>query len=67
MGREIRSDLALDPVILHVLLNNLNDEWLNPDTTYDRRRWVCIVGCYLIVSYACSLRGNEGFMMDFLV
>ena len=23
------------------------------------------MGCYLIVSYACSLRGNEGFMMDF--
>ena len=65
MGKEVKSDLALDPLILHSIINNLNNEWLDPTTSYDRKRWISVVGCYLLVSFACSLRGNEGFMIDF--
>ena len=66
MGKEVKSDLALDPSILHLILKNLNNEWLNDATTNERRRWISVVGCYLIVCFTCSLRGNEGFMIDFL-
>ena len=64
MGKEIKNDMALDPVILHLILNNLNNEWHNVGTSEERKRWITIVGCYLIVSFVCSLRGNEGFMID---
>ena len=65
MGKEVKSDLALDSDILHCILNNLNSEWLDTSTTYSRRRWISVVGCYLVITFTCSLRGNEGFMMDF--
>ena len=65
MGRDIRSDLALDPDILHLILDNLNNEWNHQETSEVRKRWIVIVGCYLVVCFACSLRGNEGFMIDF--
>ena len=32
MGKEIKSDMALDPVTLHWILNNLNNEWINTGT-----------------------------------
>ena len=64
MGKEVKSDMALDPDILHLILGNLDNEWHNIDTSVERKRWISLVGCYLVVSFACSLRGNEGFMMD---
>ena len=64
MGREVKSDMALDSVILHLILSNLDNEWHNTGTSPQRKRWVSLVGCYLIVTFACSLRGNEGFMLD---
>ena len=65
MGKEVKSDLALDPEILHLILGNLDNEWLHSETSGLRKRWIAIVGCYLIVSFVCSLRGNEGFMIDY--
>ena len=56
--------MALDPDILHLILSNLDNEWFNNDTSQQRKRLISMVGCYLVVSFACSLRGNEGFMMD---
>ena len=64
MGKEVRSDMALDPDILHCIMSNLNNEWISEGTSETRKRWISIVGCYLMVCYACSLRGNEGFMID---
>ena len=64
MGKDVRSDMALDPDILHLILFNLDNEWNNNGTSSERKRWISLVGCYLIVTFACSLRGNEGFMID---
>ena len=64
MGKDVRSDMAIDPDILHHILTNLDNEWMNEITSVERKRWISIVGCYLVVGFACSLRGNEGFMMD---
>ena len=64
MGKEVKSDMALDSGILHLILGNLNNEWHNNATSVERKRLIGLVGCYLVVSFACSLRGNEGFMMD---
>ena len=64
MGKDVRSDMALDPEILHLILSNLNNEWNNSGTSSERKRWISLVGCYLLITFTCSLRGNEGFMMD---
>ena len=56
MGKDVKSDMALDAEILHAILNNLDNEWNNSDTSDVRKRWISIVGCYLVVGYACSLK-----------
>ena len=64
IGKEVKSDMALGPDILHLVLGNLKNEWYNNCTSVDRKRLIGLVGYYLVVSFACSLRDNEGLMMD---
>ena len=46
MGREVKSDMALDPDILHLILKNMKNECMNAETSNDRKRWLHLVGCY---------------------
>ena len=64
MGRDTRSDVGLDISILIEILKNLEAEIKSSPTSRNRRRWLVIVGAYLMLSYVCSLRGNEGFMLE---
>ena len=64
MGRDTRSDVGLDIAILIEILKNLETEIKSSPTARNRRRWLVLVGAYLIISYVCSLRGNEGFMLE---
>lgn len=63
MNKDVRSDLALDPAILKLLLKNLESELRSPNLSHERRRMIIISGAYFVICYACSLRGNEGFMI----
>ena len=63
MGKDVRTDRALDVWILKVILNNLESEVLSSSDLV-RNRDLLMVGFYLIICFTCSLRGNEGFMMD---
>ena len=64
MNKMVRSDLALDPRILHIIMNNMEKEIRSQRTTLKRKRWLIIAGTYFIISFVCSLRGNKGFMID---
>ena len=64
MGRDVRSNKALNYKVLHVILDNLMRQILDPKVSYNRRRWCVMLGCYLIISFGFSLRGNEGFMVE---
>ena len=64
MSEDIRSDMALDPTILHLILTDLEVELFDENTTRARKRFVVVLGLYLVMSFCLSLRGNEGFMLD---
>ena len=43
---------------------NMSLEISKDTLDYDIRRWLLLVGYYLMITFVLSLRGNEGFMMD---
>ena len=63
MGRDIRSNTALDHHILLAILNHL-DTLVKEETTQSRKDFLIVVASYLVVCFCASLRGNEGFMLD---
>ena len=64
MNKNVKSDLALDPRILKIILANMEKEVRTQTTPNSRKKWLSVAGAYFAISYACSLRGNEGFMLD---
>ena len=64
MGRHVKSDLALNYRILQVILTNLEEELSDVETLPARRRWIQVLGTYSVIYFVCSLRGNEGFMVE---
>ena len=63
MEKEIKIDRALDVRILILILKNLEKEACET-REYKVKRDSIILGFYLIIAFTCSLRGNEGFMID---
>ena len=63
MGRDIRSNTALDHQILLVILKRM-DTLTSVEATPGRKDLLTVVATYLVVCFCASLRGNEGFMMD---
>ena len=60
----MKSDLALDRVILQITMRNLDTAFGDQSVSLDRKRWVVVVGTYLVVCFLFSLRGNDGFMVE---
>ena len=63
MGKEVKTDRALDVRILLLILKNLEKDACEA-VEHKIKREAIILGFYLIVAFTCSLRGNEGFMID---
>ncbi len=63
MGQEVRQDWALPLPVLHVLLELLEDEWYQAEGWMDKHR-VAITGCFSVVAFCGSFRGNEVFLTD---
>ena len=42
----------------------MEKEVRSQNTLNSRKRWLSVARAYFVISYACSLRGNEGFMLD---
>ena len=53
----------LGPVVKRIL-DEIEFEWVLPYTTNKRKRILTMVTGYIAVTYAYSLRGNEGFWVD---
>ena len=64
MGRQTEVDFGLDYNILHMILDNLEEEIEDGETDPGRRRWCIMVGNFLLLGFVLSLRGNEGFMVE---
>ena len=64
MGRQTKQNTALDYQILHLVLRNMEDEIDGEEIDEVNKRWLIMVGCYLVVCFVLSLRGNEGFMVE---
>ena len=62
--RQIKSGLALDNRILKYILTNLKAKVDNIYISSNRKRWMLILGTYLIMCFLCSLRGNEELMVE---
>lgn len=64
MGQDVRSDLDLDPIILHLIFRMLR-ETINSDRVwYATNCLATIAGAYLVMSFVLSLRGHEEFILD---
>jgi hypothetical protein len=63
MGQEVRQDWALTLAVLHALLEVLEDEWHCAEAWPDRH---CITraGCFAVIAFCGSFRGNEVFLTD---
>ena len=64
MGKEVKMDRALDVRILHIILKNL-EKVACETSDHKVKREAIILGFYLVITFTCSIRGNEGFMIDF--
>ena len=53
----------LGPVVKRIL-DEIEFEWSLPHTIEDRKRVLVMTAGYIAVTYAYSLRGNEGFWVD---
>ena len=53
----------MDHRILQIVITNLEEELDDVETLPARRRWVQVLGTYLVIFFVCSLSGNEGFMV----
>ncbi len=50
--------------LVKAILDRIEAEWIDPDTTDERRRLLTMCGGYISVTYGYSLRGNEGLWVD---
>lgn len=64
MDKEKRSNLGLEFGILMEIMDRLERELVDPDTTRDRKRFLIVFGAFMVIGYGGSLRGNEGFFVE---
>ena len=64
MGKQTKSNMALDYKVLHLILNNFERELAEVKTSPNRCRWIAMSGCILILGFVLSLRGPECFMVE---
>jgi hypothetical protein len=63
MGQDVRPQLGLSIDVMKEYMDRLEAKWLSV-TDQDTQDLLCAVGAYSVTSYAASLRGNEGFLLD---
>lgn len=64
MGKQTKRNIALDYIILHLILTNLDNKLRSNSLSSKETRWLTMVGAYLQIAFVLSLRGNEGFMIE---
>ena len=64
MPQAVNRNKAMLGELTSLLLDRMNDEYLDPNLDCRRRRLLAMSGGYIATCYGYSLRGNEGFWVD---
>ena len=64
MGRLVKSNVGIDVRILKDIIESYDRELGNTKIPWDRKRWILMSGCYFVICYVASLRGNEGLYLE---
>ena len=64
LGKQTKSNWGLDYKVLHIILENLEEELERLNTGNQQRREIIMIGSFLIVGFVCGLRGNEIFLVE---
>lgn len=65
MGRTIKQDAVISvKLLLKLLLDNLQMEFINGNTDRGRRRSIVMLGSALVIGFCGALRGNEIFLVE---
>eukprot|EP00957_Ditylum_brightwellii_P096747 7368229-Ditylum_brightwellii.AAC.1 len=64
MGKDIRPNLGLDYRILHILLENIEEEMADRKLGWVWKCFLLVFGFYMIARFTVSLRGNKEFMIE---
>jgi hypothetical protein len=63
MGQDVRPQLGLSIEAMHAFMTELEAKFLNERCEADRSL-IINAGAYAILTFCCSLRGNETFLLD---
>ena len=64
MSCDTQSNFGLDYKILLQILSSIEKEICDVSTNADIVRRLVMTCTYFVISFICSLRGNESFMLD---
>ena len=64
MGKQTKSNMPLDYKVLHLIMKSFDEELVCVGVSAARSRWISMCGCFLLLGFVLSLRGNEGFMVE---
>jgi len=64
MGKQTKSNMPLDYKVLHLIMKSFDEELGYVGVSAARARWISMCGCFLLLGFVLSLRGNEGFMVE---
>jgi hypothetical protein len=64
LGKQTKSNWGLDYNVLHVILNNLEQELMERECLPERKRELTMLGAFFLIGFVCGLRGNEFFLVE---
>ena len=64
LGRQTRSNWGLDVNVLHIILENLEQDLQIENVPKSEQRNIIMMGSFLMISFVCALRGNEPFLVE---
>ena len=64
MGRQTIQNMALDYLILKLIMKDLEQTITDPSISENKKRWLIMVGGYLVTGFVLALRSNEVFMVE---
>ena len=64
MPSKTKRNKPLTGALVKLILDIIEAEWCHAETLPVRKRLLCMCAGYIAVTYAYSLRGNEGFWVD---
>ena len=64
LGKQTKSNWGLDYKVLHLILENLEEELEKEKAGSYESRNIIMIGSFLLIGFVCGLRGNEIFLVE---